>query len=119
MDFQLVMGLLGKTQPVDLYQLGGRTDDAWNLLLAGLDSTYCSFNGSANYGKDLDCGNKPPSYVVSVSYGLYEDPAIQQQACIEFGKVRFLWSHLQRVHNDEYAHADELAGNDIRYLVWR
>ena len=79
---------LGKTQEVMLYQLGGQIDDAWNLLRAGIDGSACDFINSTLYGNELDCGNKPPAYVVSVSYGFYEDPAIQQQACAEFGKVR-------------------------------
>ena len=56
-------------------------------MLAGLDSSYCHFNGSSEY-QNLDCGNKPSSYVVSVSYGGYDEPVLQEQACAEFGKVR-------------------------------
>lgn len=58
----------------------------YDLIFAGLDSSYCNFNGSNQY-KNLDCGNKPPAYVVSISYGGNDDVSIQRQSCTEFGKV--------------------------------
>ncbi|KAI0719330.1 subtilisin-like protein [Cerioporus squamosus] len=76
MDFQLVMGLLGRTQDVLLYQVGkDNTDQDPGLV---------------------DCGNKPRANVVSISYSTGADfndptdpttPPLLQRQCAEIGKL--------------------------------
>ncbi|KAI1796887.1 subtilisin-like protein [Ganoderma leucocontextum] len=90
MDFELVMGLLGPKQNVSLYQIG-ESGDTWDeALVAAFDKSYCSQSGVSSA---LDCGNKPASYVVSISYHFepdYPDPTnarILERVCAEYGKL--------------------------------
>ncbi|TFK92673.1 subtilisin-like protein [Polyporus arcularius HHB13444] len=97
MDFQLVMGLLGRTQDVLLYQVGkdNNDQDPVDELLAALDGSYCSDPAIKQLGL-VDCGNKPRANVVSISYSTSPDindptdPAttqLVQRQCAEIGKL--------------------------------
>ncbi|RPD60128.1 subtilisin-like protein [Lentinus tigrinus ALCF2SS1-7] len=97
MDFQLVMGLLGRTQDVLLYQVGKDNSDPDPIdeLLAALDGSYCSDPAIKQLGL-ADCGNKPRANVVSISYSTgvdFFDPTditssqLLQRQCAEIGKL--------------------------------
>jgi tripeptidyl-peptidase-1 len=90
------------------------TSSAADRLLAALDESYCSVAPAESEGSQkrhtmmrpslteistagiTDCGNKPRTNVISISYHLnpdLNDPAISpvvQRQCAEFGKVRHL-----------------------------
>ncbi|PIL35568.1 hypothetical protein GSI_02296 [Ganoderma sinense ZZ0214-1] len=94
LDFQLIMPLVGKPQPVSLYQVGG--DGSFNLLLDALDGPYCTSDGgddpsldSVDPGTTRQCGGAPPSFVYSISYAGAEDLGAHytERQCTEFGKL--------------------------------
>ncbi|KAI0787597.1 subtilisin-like protein [Fomes fomentarius] len=97
MDFQLLMGLLGRKQEVLLYQISDNTGLFFvDKLLAAIDGTYCSVAGVDEL--DLpDCGNKPRPKVISSSYASLQidlnDPdnldaiPIFRRQCAEIGKL--------------------------------
>ncbi|KAI0787653.1 subtilisin-like protein [Fomes fomentarius] len=72
LDFQLIMGLLGKQQEVKLYQVGG--SGSFNLLLDAIDTTtpdtFCNFDG----GDDPDFDFVFPDFYM-------------QRQCTEYGKL--------------------------------
>ncbi|KAF7363047.1 Subtilisin-like protein [Mycena venus] len=95
LDIELMMGLLGSGQNLSLYQIGKTvavTPDPMDELLAALDGSYCSLSPVGSEGI-TDCGNKPRTNVISISYHLHpdiNDPAISpvvQRQCTEIGKL--------------------------------
>ncbi|KAJ8481461.1 hypothetical protein ONZ51_g5989 [Trametes cubensis] len=84
LDFMLLMGLLGKKQPVSLYQIG--SDGFFDELFAGFDRQYCQDIGETS---DSSCGNVAKSNVISISYGSGESgPSYYlQRTCNEMGKL--------------------------------
>ena len=102
LDVQTVMGLLGKTQEVTLYQNGDVTGiESFNNFLDALDGSYCAgddptFDGTypnkqpGGYAGPEDCGDKQTSYVITTSYGYQEadlTPAYMKRQCAEYGKL--------------------------------
>ncbi|KAF7335380.1 Subtilisin-like protein [Mycena venus] len=93
LDIELMMGLLGPKQNLSLYQVAQQNSsmDPTDRLLAALDGSYCSIAPATDEGI-TDCGNKPRTNVISISYHLnpdLNDPAISpvvQRQCTEFGK---------------------------------
>ncbi|KAI9063709.1 subtilisin-like protein [Trametes sanguinea] len=95
LDFELMIGLLGKEQKVTLYDIG--QSGSFNFLLDAFDASYCSFEGGDDPDIDgvvrnEDCGNKPSSNVISISFVGGEDlpPAYMQRQCTEFGKLSMM-----------------------------
>ncbi|KAJ6454198.1 subtilisin-like protein [Mycena sanguinolenta] len=94
LDIELMMGLLGSGQNLSLYQVGetSGTQNPADELLAALDGTYCSDPVVGSEGI-TDCGDKPRTNVISISYHLspdLNDPTISpalQRMCTEFGKL--------------------------------
>lgn len=79
LDLQYALGLLGKNQPVGLYQVGDEVQGAsFNNFLDGIDASYCTYEGSDDATEDgiypaaVNCGVAPPSNVISTSYGYNE-----------------------------------------------
>ena len=102
LDVQTVMGLLGKSQEVTVYEVGDILGNAsFNNFLDAFDASYCSgddpiFDESfpdptpGGYDGPEDCGDKPLALVVSTSYGYQEadlTPAYMQRQCAEYGKL--------------------------------
>ena len=104
LDLQYVMGLVGKSQPVTLYQVGDNVEGgSFNTFLDALDGSYCTFEGGddpdvdpvypdpyGGYTGPEQCGGAPQSYVISTSYGYQEvelTPAYTQRQCAEYGKL--------------------------------
>ncbi|KAJ7212411.1 subtilisin-like protein [Mycena haematopus] len=94
LDIELMMGLLGPGQNLSLYQVAQTNSslDPTDRLLAALDGSYCSVAPAGSEGI-TDCGNKPRTNVISISYHLNPDindpsisPVVQRQ-CAEFGKL--------------------------------
>ncbi|KAJ6564007.1 subtilisin-like protein [Mycena capillaripes] len=95
LDIELMMGLLGPGQNLSLYQVGKvfKADaEPIDDLLAALDGTYCS-DPAVGSESITDCGNKPRTSVISISYHFSPDlndpsitPIVQRQ-CTEFGKL--------------------------------
>ncbi|KAI0787605.1 subtilisin-like protein [Fomes fomentarius] len=94
LDIELMMGLLGPNQTLNLYQVGETSSlqEPIDELLAALDSAFCSVEGVS--GQNItDCGNKTPSNVISISYHFEPDyldssiTPIVQRECTEFGKL--------------------------------
>ncbi|OSD06587.1 subtilisin-like protein [Trametes coccinea BRFM310] len=95
LDFELMIGLLGKEQKVTLYDIG--QSGSFNFLLDAFDASYCSFEGGDDPEIDgvvpnEDCGDKPRSNVISISFVGGEDlpPAYMQRQCTEFGKLSMM-----------------------------
>ncbi|KAJ7259142.1 subtilisin-like protein [Mycena haematopus] len=94
LDIELMMGLLGSGQNLSLYQVGetSATQIPADELLAALDGSYCSNPAVGSQGI-TDCGDKPRTNVISISYHLspdINDPSISpvvQRACTEIGKL--------------------------------
>ncbi|KAI0737078.1 subtilisin-like protein [Daedaleopsis nitida] len=94
LDIELVMGLLGPQQNLSLYEVSQTrsTQVSTDELLAALDASYCEASGVSNQGI-TDCGNKPSTNVISISYHFNPDivdPAISpvvQRQCTEMGKL--------------------------------
>ena len=60
LDLEYAMGLVGKTQPVTLYQVGDFVEGAsFNNLLDALDGSFCTFEGGDDPQQD----------------GIYPDPS--------------------------------------------
>ncbi|KAJ6578646.1 subtilisin-like protein [Mycena vulgaris] len=94
LDIELVMGLLGIGQNLSLYQVAQprASLDPTDELLAALDGSYCSVSPVGSEGI-TDCGNKPRTNVISISYHFNPDlidpsisPVVQRQ-CTEIGKL--------------------------------
>ncbi|KAJ7320853.1 subtilisin-like protein [Mycena albidolilacea] len=94
LDIELIMGLLGPGQNLSLYQVAQpkASLDPTDELLAALDGSYCSVSPVGNEGI-TDCGNKPATNVISISYHFNPDlndpsisPVVQRQ-CAEIGKL--------------------------------
>ncbi|KAF7373906.1 Subtilisin-like protein [Mycena sanguinolenta] len=94
LDIELMMGLLGPGQNVSLYQVAqpSASLDPTDELLAALDGSYCSVLSVSTEGI-TDCGDKPQTNVISISYHFNPDinspsisPVVQRQ-CTEFGKL--------------------------------
>ncbi|KAJ6484040.1 subtilisin-like protein [Mycena sanguinolenta] len=94
LDIELMMGLLGPGQNLSLYQVAqtNLSQDPTDRLLAALDGSYCAVAPTGSEGI-TDCGNKPRTNVISISYHLNPDindpnisPMVQRQ-CTEFGKL--------------------------------
>lgn len=102
LDVQNVMGLLGKNQPVIMYQVGDILGNgSFNNFLDALDSSYCGgddprFDGvypdnqPGGFTGPESCGDAPTAFVISTSYGEQEadvTPAYMQRQCAEYGKL--------------------------------
>ncbi|CDO77010.1 hypothetical protein BN946_scf184298.g37 [Trametes cinnabarina] len=103
LDLQYAMSLVGKSQPVTLYQTGDDVEGAsFNTLLDALDGSYCTFEGGddpedpaypdpfGGYQGDLQCGIVTPAHVISTSYSYDEwelTPAYEQRQCAEYAKL--------------------------------
>ncbi|CDO78176.1 hypothetical protein BN946_scf184797.g2 [Trametes cinnabarina] len=96
LDFELMVGLLGREQRVTLYNIS--QGDSINFLLDAFDASYCTFEGGDDPDIDgvftdgEDCGNKALSNVISISFVGAEDlpPAYMKRQCNEFGKLSLL-----------------------------
>ncbi|KAH8081328.1 peptidase S8/S53 domain-containing protein [Cristinia sonorae] len=105
LDLQFGMALVGKKQPVTLYQVGDIPQGAsFNNLLDALDGSYCTFEGGddplqdgiypdplpGGYKGGPDCGTVKPANVISTSYGYNEadlTPAYTARQCAEYAKL--------------------------------
>ncbi|KAI0648913.1 subtilisin-like protein [Trametes meyenii] len=104
LDLQYAMSLVGKGQPVTLYQTGDDVEGAsFNNLLDALDGSYCSFEGGddpfqdpsypdpfGGYQGATQCGTVTPAHVISTSYSYDEwelSPAYMQRQCAEYAKL--------------------------------
>ncbi|KAH9833454.1 peptidase S8/S53 domain-containing protein [Rhodofomes roseus] len=104
LDLQYAMTLVGRTQPVQLYQAGDDVEGAsFNNLLDALDGSYCYFEGGDNpeydsiypdpyggYEGPESCGTVTPAYVMSTSYSYNEadlTPAYEERQCAEYAKL--------------------------------
>ncbi|KAI0719348.1 subtilisin-like protein [Cerioporus squamosus] len=91
LDIELVMGLLGPKQNLTVYQVG-EVEQPIDALLAAFDASYCDVDPVNQQGL-TDCGNKPRTHVVSISYHFEPDfidagiTPIVQRGCAEFGKL--------------------------------
>ena len=66
LDLQYAMALVGKSQPVTLYQVGDLVEGAsFNNLLDALDGSYCTFEGGDDPTQD---GIYPDPYNVTGAY---------------------------------------------------
>ncbi|KAK7055138.1 peptidase S8/S53 domain-containing protein [Favolaschia claudopus] len=107
-DLGYAMTLVGPGQPVRLYQVEdiveGSTVAGFNDFLDALDGDYCTEDGGDDpsidgiypdpapdgYKGPKDCGNKPRSHVISVSYAYNEadfTPFYEIRQCNEYGKL--------------------------------
>ncbi|OJT01787.1 Aorsin [Trametes pubescens] len=105
LDLQYAMSLVGKSQPVTLYQTGDDLEGAsFNTLLDALDGSYCLFEGGDDPDQDpsypdpfgggyqgpTQCGGITPAHVISTSYSYDEvdlTPAYMQRQCAEYAKL--------------------------------
>ncbi|KAI9001568.1 subtilisin-like protein [Trametes punicea] len=104
LDLQYAMSLVGKSQPVTLYQTGDDVEGAsFNTLLDALDGSYCTFEGGddptsdptypdpfGGYQGPEQCGGITPAHVISTSYSYDEwelTPAYEQRQCAEYAKL--------------------------------
>ncbi|KAH9846221.1 subtilisin-like protein [Lenzites betulinus] len=105
LDLQYAMSLVGKSQPVTLYQTGDDLEGAsFNTLLDALDGSYCTFEGGddpeqdpsypdpfgGGYQGTTQCGTITPAHVISTSYSYDEvdlTPAYMQRQCSEYAKL--------------------------------
>ncbi|KAH9945133.1 subtilisin-like protein [Epithele typhae] len=92
LDIELMMGLLGSSINLQLYQVGTESRDPIDEFLAALDAEFCNSKPIAGEGLS-SCGDIPTYNVVSISYHLNPDiqdptisPTIQRQ-CTEIGKL--------------------------------
>ncbi|KAJ6592444.1 subtilisin-like protein [Mycena capillaripes] len=97
LDIELMMGLLGSGQNLSLYQVAvnSASQDPTDEFLAAFDESYCSVSPVGSEGI-TDCGNKPRTNVISISYHLdpdVNDPSISpvvQRQCTEIGKLTLM-----------------------------
>ncbi|KAI0775012.1 subtilisin-like protein [Trametes elegans] len=106
LDLQYAMSLVGKSQPVTLYQTGDDVEGmcaSFNTLLDALDGSYCNFEGGddpfqdptypdpyGGYQGPVQCGGITPAHVISTSYSYDEfdlTPAYMQRQCAEYAKL--------------------------------
>ncbi|KAI0093145.1 subtilisin-like protein [Irpex rosettiformis] len=104
LDLQYSMALVGKNQPVTLYQVGDLPQGAsFNNLLDALDGSFCSFEGGDDPEQDgiypdpspggyqgKDCGTVKPASVISTSYSYNEadlTPFYTARQCAEYAKL--------------------------------
>ncbi|OSC99915.1 subtilisin-like protein [Trametes coccinea BRFM310] len=104
LDLQYAMALVGKAQPVTLYQTGDDVEGAsFDTLLDALDGSFCTFEGGddptadpsypdpfGGYQGALQCGGVTPAHVISTSYSYDEwelTPAYEQRQCAEYAKL--------------------------------
>ncbi|OBZ66344.1 Aorsin [Grifola frondosa] len=104
LDLQYAMGLVGKKQEVQLYQVGDAVEGgSFNNLLDALDASFCTFEGGDDPNEDgiypdpfggyqgpESCGIVKPAFIISTSYGHNEadlTPAYAQRQCAEYGKL--------------------------------
>ncbi|KAI0341890.1 subtilisin-like protein [Trametopsis cervina] len=104
LDLMYLMGLVGKRQPVTLYQVGDLEQGAsFDNTLDALDGTFCSFEGGDDPDQDgiypdplpggyqgHDCGTVTPAYVISTSYAYNEadlTPSYTARQCAEYAKL--------------------------------
>ncbi|KAI0833697.1 subtilisin-like protein [Trametes gibbosa] len=105
LDLQYAMSLVGKSQPVTLYQTGDDLEGAsFNTLLDALDGSFCTFEGGDDPDQDpsypdpfgggyqgaTQCGTVTPAHVISTSYSYDEfelTPAYMQRQCAEYAKL--------------------------------
>ncbi|KAK7059628.1 subtilisin-like protein [Favolaschia claudopus] len=107
LDLEYAMGLVGKHQPVTLYQVGDlQMGASFNNLLDALDGEFCTFEGGDDEENDgiypdpdpagyqsKDCGTIKPANVISTSYGYNEadlSPAYTARQCAEYAKLGLL-----------------------------
>ncbi|KAH9902589.1 subtilisin-like protein [Cubamyces lactineus] len=104
LDLQYSMSLVGKNQPVTLYQTGDDVEGAsFDTLLDALDGSFCSYEGGddpvydpsypdpfGGYQGSTDCGTVTPAHVISTSYSYDEwelSPAYMMRQCNEYAKL--------------------------------
>ncbi|KAI9066077.1 subtilisin-like protein [Trametes sanguinea] len=105
LDLEYAMALVGKSQPVTLYQTGDNVQGAsFDTFLDALDGSFCSFEGGDDPSEDpvypdpgdggykgaLECGTVTPTYIISTSYSYDEwglTPAYEQRQCAEYAKL--------------------------------
>ncbi|PSR75788.1 hypothetical protein PHLCEN_2v8905 [Hermanssonia centrifuga] len=104
LDLQYSMALVGKSQPVTLYQTGDEIEGAsFNNLLDALDGSFCTFEGGDDPTEDgiypdpfggfegaADCGTVKPAFVISTSYSYNEadlTPSYTARQCAEYAKL--------------------------------
>ncbi|KAF7800220.1 hypothetical protein EIP86_011467 [Pleurotus ostreatoroseus] len=112
LDLQYSMALVGKTQPVTLYQVGDLVEGedivcgSFNNLLDAFDATFCTFEGGDDPSMDgiypdpsnqtgafkgpEDCGTLKPASVISSSFALNEadlTPFYTARQCAEYAKL--------------------------------
>ncbi|KAI0344783.1 subtilisin-like protein [Trametopsis cervina] len=105
LDLQFSMALVGKSQPVTLYQVGDIPQGAsFNNLLDALDGSFCTFEGGDDPTQDgiypdplpggykgaADCGAVKPASVISTSYSYNEadlTPFYTARQCAEYAKL--------------------------------
>ncbi|THG96319.1 hypothetical protein EW026_g5491 [Hermanssonia centrifuga] len=105
LDLQYAMSLVGKSQPVTLYQAGDFVEGAsFNNLLDALDGSFCTFEGGDDPSQDSvypdtapggfqgpeDCGTTKPAFIISTSYSYNEvdlTPAYTARQCAEYAKL--------------------------------
>ncbi|KAF7792186.1 hypothetical protein EIP86_003218 [Pleurotus ostreatoroseus] len=107
LDLQYAMSLVGKSQPVTLYQAGDLVEGAsFNNLLDALDGSFCSFEGGDDPSQDSvfpdpsnstgsfkgveECGTITPAHIISTSYSYNEadlTPFYTARQCAEYAKL--------------------------------
>ncbi|EPS96656.1 hypothetical protein FOMPIDRAFT_128300 [Fomitopsis schrenkii] len=107
LDLQYAMTLVGRTQPIQLYQAGDDVEGAsFGNLLDALDASYCYYDGGDNpeydaiypdpyggYEGPEACGTVKPASVMSTSYSYNEadlTPAYEERQCAEYAKLGLL-----------------------------
>ncbi|KAI9066071.1 subtilisin-like protein [Trametes sanguinea] len=104
LDFEFAMALVGKSQPVTLYQIGDNVQGgSFDLFLDAIDGSFCSFEGGddptsdpsypdpfGGYQGARECGTVTPAHIISTSYAYDEwqlTPAYEQRQCAEYAKL--------------------------------
>lgn len=85
LDLQYAMALVGKSQPVSLYQVGDlATGASFNNLLDALDGSYCTFEGGDDpyqdgfYPGKLQCFAREELCSSCIRKGLWHNQACQR-----------------------------------------
>ncbi|KAF7800219.1 hypothetical protein EIP86_011466 [Pleurotus ostreatoroseus] len=127
LDLQYSMALVGKSQPVTLYQTGDEEEGAsFNNFLDALDGSFCTFEGgdspifdatypdpfnsSISYEGPAACGTVKPAYVISTSYSYDEadlTPSYTARQCAEYAKLGLMGVTILYSSGD-----NGVAGND-------
>ncbi|KAI0329253.1 subtilisin-like protein [Cubamyces sp. BRFM 1775] len=105
LDLQYAMALVGKKQPVTLYQVGDYIEGAsFGIFLDAIDGSFCTYEGGddpaydpvypdpadGGYKGSVECGTVTPANVISISYSYDEwelSPAYMERQCNEYAKL--------------------------------